>query len=313
LAVVGVDTPSWRAIAQVALNAHHAPTLARPPLVSVVIATYNWSNVLRCAIESVLRQRYRNWELLVVGDGCTDDTADVVASFTDPRIRWLPLATNSGSQSAPNNHGLGQARGTYVAYLGHDDLWLPNHLSWAVHALERRSAGIAATGCLAMGPPGSNVLRWTCVGVDERAGDWLPPTSVVHRTDAIGTVGTWSDFRQIALPPDVEFVQRFKDARIRGVRVMALTALKFNSAWRPNSYQRRSDDEQRAWLRRMRRDPALVERELIRLRHLRRDDPPERLTETPEPPGGVMPPGWQVAQWRRLRGLPALPGDPPGF
>ncbi len=274
---------------------------------SVVIATYNWSSVLRCAIASVIDQRYRDWELLVVGDGCTDDTAEVVASFADSRIRWLPLAENSGSQTAPNNHGLQQARGTYVAYLGHDDLWLPNHLSWAVHALEAPAAGIAVTGCLAVGPPGSNVVRLTGLGLDPRAGDWLPPTSVVHRLDAVGTVGLWADFREITLPPDVEYVERFRAAGIPGLRVMALTALKFNSAWRPGSYVTRSDAEQRAALQRIRSDRFLVERELLRLRRLREDDPPEHLPAMPEPPKGGLPRGWQVAHWRRLRGLPDLP------
>lgn len=300
----------WRTSALVAANAHRAPRVRRRPLVSVIIATYNWSSVLRCAITSVLGQRYSNWELLVVGDGCTDDTAEVVESFSDSRIRWLPLQANSGSQTAPNNHGLRHARGTYVAYLGHDDLWLPNHLAWAVHALETRKAGIAATGCLAVGPPGSKVMRLTCLGLDPRAGDWLPPTSIVHRADAGVAVGPWADFREITVPPDVEFVERFRSAGIAGVRAMALTALKFNSAWRPDSYRNRSDAEQRAGLQRIRSDRFLVERELLSLRRLREDDPPEHLPVMPEPPGGVMPPGWQVAHWRRLRGLPDLPRLP---
>ena len=105
------------------------------PLVSVILSTYNWSSVLRLAIETVLWQTMRrDFELLVVGDGCTDDSAEVVQSFGDARIRWHNLASNSGSQSGPDNAGLAMARGRYVAYLGHDDVWYPTHLATLVES-----------------------------------------------------------------------------------------------------------------------------------------------------------------------------------
>jgi glycosyltransferase involved in cell wall biosynthesis len=95
------------------------------PLISVITATYNWSSVLRYAIQSVLWQTLQGFEMLIIGDGCTDDSAEVVASFQDPRLRWHNLPENSGHQSMPNNTRLAMARGKYVAYLGHDDLWYP--------------------------------------------------------------------------------------------------------------------------------------------------------------------------------------------
>ncbi len=116
--------------AQLALNAVRPPP--RPehePLVTVIIATYNWSSVLRHAVRSVLWQTYENFELLVIGDGCTDDSEEVVASFGDPRVRWINLPENVGSQSGPNNRGLELARGEYIAYQGHDDVWHPKHLA----------------------------------------------------------------------------------------------------------------------------------------------------------------------------------------
>jgi len=92
------------------------------PLVSVIIATYNRSNVLAIAIKTVLAQTYPQWELLVIGDACTDDTAAVVAGFGDVRIRFHNLAQNVGEQSGPNNEGMQQAKGKYFAFLNHDDL-----------------------------------------------------------------------------------------------------------------------------------------------------------------------------------------------
>lgn len=103
-------------------------TITKPSL-TVVISTYNWSTVLPFAIGSVLRQTFIDFEVLVVGVGCTDDSQAVVESIQDERVRWINLQSNSGHQSEPNNEGLKQARGELIAYLGHDDLWLqPHHL-----------------------------------------------------------------------------------------------------------------------------------------------------------------------------------------
>ncbi|HXY92105.1 MAG TPA: glycosyltransferase, partial [Acidimicrobiia bacterium] len=69
------------------------------PRVTVVIATYNWAPVLPYAIGSVLDQTFQDFELLVIGDACTDESEAVVTSIPDPRVRWLNLARNTGHQS----------------------------------------------------------------------------------------------------------------------------------------------------------------------------------------------------------------------
>ena len=58
------------------------------PQVTVIIAAYNWSSVLRLAVDSVLRQTFEDYELWVIGDACTDDSEQVVRSFRDPRVHW---------------------------------------------------------------------------------------------------------------------------------------------------------------------------------------------------------------------------------
>ncbi len=110
------------------------------PLVTVVIATYNRAETLRYAIESVLWQTYKNFELWVIGDCCTDHTEAVVRSFShDPRVNWYNLPQNSGYQSKPNNEGIRRGKGSHIAYLNHDDIWLPNHLQDTVS--HRRGEG----------------------------------------------------------------------------------------------------------------------------------------------------------------------------
>src|SRR6266516_614039 len=107
------------------------------PSVTVIIPTFNWSSVLPYSIGSVQRQTFTDFEVLVVGDGCTDDSEAVVGRIGDARVRWINLPTNTGHQSGPNNEGLRQARGQFIAYLGHDDLWLPHHLSCLISMLEQ--------------------------------------------------------------------------------------------------------------------------------------------------------------------------------
>ena len=96
-------------------------------LFSVVIPTYNQSIMLQRAIESVLAQSYDNFEILVMDDGSTDNTAEVVASFTDPRItyRWNK---NFGGPARPRNNGIALAKGEWIAFLDSDDWWTVDKL-----------------------------------------------------------------------------------------------------------------------------------------------------------------------------------------
>ena len=115
------------------------------PTVSVVIATYNKADTLADAISSVLRQTYRDFEILVVDDGSTDDTAQRVKAYGD-KIRYLPKK-NGGTGSA-RNLGIAQARGRFVAFLDGDDLWLPRKLELQMEAFDRES-NLSAVQCSA--------------------------------------------------------------------------------------------------------------------------------------------------------------------
>lgn len=115
------------------------------PSVSVVIVAYNKADTLGAAIESVLGQTYRDFEILVVDDGSTDDTAEKLRPYLD-RVRYLPKP-NGGTGSA-RNLGIAQARGSYVAFLDGDDLWLPRKLELQMAAFEREP-GLVAVQCSA--------------------------------------------------------------------------------------------------------------------------------------------------------------------
>ncbi|MES2226101.1 MAG: glycosyltransferase family 2 protein [Patescibacteria group bacterium] len=97
-------------------------SLGSGPLVSVLMLTYNRADFIGRAIESVLAQTLIDWELIIVDDGSTDTTADVVARYSDPRIRYIPHRENEGVISR-RNESVRIATGTYLAVLDSDDVW----------------------------------------------------------------------------------------------------------------------------------------------------------------------------------------------
>jgi len=106
-----------------------------PPLVSVIIPTYNRANRLGRAVKSVLNQTFNNFELLIIDDGSEDNTHDIVSDFSDSRIIYLKHETNKGPNAARNS-GLGIAQGENIAFLDSDDEWLPTMLEKQLEALK---------------------------------------------------------------------------------------------------------------------------------------------------------------------------------
>ncbi len=93
------------------------------PLVSVLMLTYNRALYLKEAIASVLAQTYQNFELIIIDDGSTDNTAEVVDSYQDSRIRYIKHENNAGL-FARRKESLSYAQGEYIAVLDSDDLWI---------------------------------------------------------------------------------------------------------------------------------------------------------------------------------------------
>jgi len=98
-----------------------------PPEVSVVIPTFNRSNYVRLAIQSVLDQTFEDFEIIVVDDASTDNTAEVIEKFDDERIRTIHHRRNQGG-SAARNTGIRCSKGEFIAFLDDDDLWMKNKL-----------------------------------------------------------------------------------------------------------------------------------------------------------------------------------------
>lgn len=102
-------------------------TASDSPCVSIIMPAYNGERFIAQAIDSVLAQTWTNWELIIVNDGSTDNTAAILATFKDPRITVI-TQRNQG-QAAARNAGLNIAKGKYQAFLDADDLYLPDALA----------------------------------------------------------------------------------------------------------------------------------------------------------------------------------------
>jgi len=223
--------------------------------VTVLLPTYNWSSVLRYAIASVLRQTFTDFELLVIGDGCTDDSEAVTAEAGDPRVRWINLPANSGHQSGPNNEGLRHARGEFIAYHGHDDLWLPHHLGVMVSALQTTGADLAHSLCLMVPAEGEN--GWLLIPQRE-LGTYAPPLCVVHRRSLTERIGGWRPYRELGtIPPDVELWRRAAASGAKLTFVPRLKGIKFPASVRRDVYRTRPHHEQETWAARIAADPDI--------------------------------------------------------
>lgn len=235
------------------------------PAVTVIIATYNRSNVVSFAIRSVLAQTFQDWELWVMGDCCTDDTEAVVASFQDPRIHFLNLPKNYGNQYGPNNEGMERARGRYIAFLNHDDLWLPEHLQVAVDGLQSTGADLIFPLMGVVDPGGRGRLSNRVPRGFFRPDFFIPASSWVFRRELAGELGPWRSPSEMFNIPSQEWLYRAWKAK-RVLRLIpTLTAVSFPTGARRGVYARRESRENREFLEKILADAGFREKELTRL------------------------------------------------
>lgn len=108
-------------------------------MISVIIPTYNRDQLIRNAVQSVINQTYTNWELIIVDDGSTDKTREVVSEYIekDPRIRYF--YKENGGQGSARNLGIRESKGDYIAFLDSDDEWEKTKLEKQIKILENNS------------------------------------------------------------------------------------------------------------------------------------------------------------------------------
>lgn len=231
------------------------PGRPETPRVSVVVASYRWPEALRLALRSALSQTVSEIEVIVVEDGRDRRSRQVVRELADPRLRWSHLLRNSGSQARPNAEGRRRARAPVVAYLGHDDLWAPDHLELLLAALEREGADIAHSMTVMPGHPiMGTVLAGRSPATD---GEHVPPSSIAHLRDS-PRVGEWPRDARGTLPVDYEFMFRSRALGAVVAATGAPTVLKLPAGWSLETFRSGDASGQQEMSARLAEDPDLL-------------------------------------------------------
>jgi len=118
--------------------------LTNAPLISVIMPIFNAQQDLREAIESVLQQSFVDFELLIIDDGSTDQSVQIIRSFGDPRIRLISQAQNLGLVAALNT-GISEARGQFIARMDGDDICLPERFALQLTAIQNQQLDICGS------------------------------------------------------------------------------------------------------------------------------------------------------------------------
>lgn len=105
-------------------------------LVSIIMPSYNTAAYIKQSIESVLKQSYTNWELIIVDDCSSDNTDEVMKSINDVRVKYLKNEKNSGA-ALSRNRALREAKGRWIAFLDSDDLWMSEKLEKQIRFMEK--------------------------------------------------------------------------------------------------------------------------------------------------------------------------------
>ena len=117
------------------------------PTVSIIMPAFNAARYIKATLESVLKQTFEDWELLIVNDCSTDNTGELVEKYKirEPRIHLINLTENKGAPAGPRNIGVRKARGQWIAFLDSDDIWHPEKLKRQLDVLKKTKSKFCST------------------------------------------------------------------------------------------------------------------------------------------------------------------------
>ena len=192
--------------------------------ISIIIPAYNHQDFIGAAIESVLQQSYKNFELIIIDDHSSDQTTKVITQYNDPRLKFSEHSANLGA-SDTINEGIQRACGDFVTILNSDDIFLPNRLERLLEIAELESAEFIATDVELIDKNGS-VIRdknhWWIEWVDglrslySSSGDivqallagnfFISTSNFFIKREVFSRIGLFNNYRYTA---DYEFILRY--------------------------------------------------------------------------------------------------------
>ncbi|HEX75395.1 MAG TPA: glycosyltransferase [Dehalococcoidia bacterium] len=202
--------------------------------VSVIVLTCNRAHMVREAIDSILSQTNKDFELIVVDNYSSDETEQVIKAYTDERIRYF-RHRNNGLIAVNRNYGIDKARGEYVAFCDDDDLWMPEKLEKQLLGFEGDSQiGLVCTNAIDFDRGGEHGKRIKAKLKDSDFtfesliwGDRIICSSVLVRKEVINDVGMMDESPEISMAPDYELWLRV--ARKYKVKYIDLPLVKYRA------------------------------------------------------------------------------------
>lgn len=163
------------------------------PLVSIIMPAWNREDLIVAAIESVNAQTYQNWELLVVDDGSTDKTVDVVLALSAKDERIQLFTPGHGGVCKARNHGIGRAKGGWIAFLDSDNTWTPNFLMTTIGSLEESKSKV---GYAAIKMNSGNSIRYRATEPNPKlleTGNHVDLNALVVERQTLDEVGAFDE------------------------------------------------------------------------------------------------------------------------
>ncbi len=191
-----------------------------PPLVSVIIPSYNQADLLKNALQSVIGQTFKDWEAIVIDNDSVDNTRETAESIGDERIHYARFS-NKGVIAASRNRGILLARGRYIAFLDSDDLWDREKLAKCLEFMQKGTAAVChglrirKNGILQKplipGKPGENFYETLLY----RGNSSIATSTVMIRKKCLEQFGTFSEDTDIITAEDYELWLRLAKMNVR--------------------------------------------------------------------------------------------------
>lgn len=193
------------------------------PLISVVVPTYNRANLLEVTLNSILKQTYKNIEIIVVSDASKDETASVVRKYDDPRIKFFDLKENLKYPSKVRNFGISQASGEFIAFCDDDDIWVDDKLDKQIRCLLNSDnlQMVASNAYIFPGNvlPSMLMIRSKNISYSQLLKkNSIITSSVLIRTSALENIGFFDENEDLHIGEDWDLwlrILRFKEGSVR--------------------------------------------------------------------------------------------------
>ena len=166
-------------------------------LVSIITPCYNGSRYITETIESVIKQTYLNWEMIVVDDGSKDNSADIVRRYSKKDNRIMLVQQKNAGSAAARNNGIRRAKGQYIALLDADDLWEPEFLEKQIKFMKEKDAICVFCSYKRIDEKSKEILRPTyakeIITAKKAVDTGRLRNSITHATAHYSGAGTYSD------------------------------------------------------------------------------------------------------------------------